>query len=153
MLKNLTFDLILTDLKAQTHKKCFREIAHALADEAGLDPAVLTRLFIYKEKRQTSAIGQGVAILDLQSVRVSQPLLVLAVLDHTVDFSAPDEKPVDLVAAILSPLTDGAVHLQRISGVSRLLRDQALCQSLREAKDRDTLRLLLMAPDKRLYAA
>jgi PTS system nitrogen regulatory IIA component len=153
MLKDLTFDLVLTDLKAQTQRKSLREIAGSLAGVSGLDPAVLARLFIYKEKRQRSAIGRGVAIVDLQSIRVVRPLLALAVLDHSVDFRAPDGRGVDLVAALLSPLKDGPVHLQKISGVSRLLRDDILCESLRMAKDPDAVRLLLMRPEQRLSAA
>ncbi len=153
MLKDLTFDLVLTDLKAQTQRKCLREIAGFLAAEAGLDAAVLGRLFAYKEKRQRSAIGRGVAIVDLQSVRLTRPILALAVLDHSVDFRAPDGRGVDLVAAVLSPLSDGPVHLQKISGVSRFLRDDALCESLRMAKDPDAVRLLLMGPERRLSSA
>lgn len=153
MLKDLIFDLVLTDLKAQTQRKCLREIAGLLAGVAGLDGAVLGRLFAFKEKRQRSAIGRGVAIVDVQSVRVTRPILALAVLDHSVDFRAPDGRGVDLVAAVLSPLRDGPVHLQKISGVSRLLRDDVLCESLRMARDPDAVRLLLMTPERRLSAA
>ncbi|MCB1592288.1 MAG: PTS sugar transporter subunit IIA [Alphaproteobacteria bacterium] len=145
---------VFTDLKAQTRRKCLMEIAECVSQQAsGLDPTVLGRALCRKEVLRTSAMGQGVAILDLQSARVKGPLFFMAVLDHKVDFKAPDGEGVDLVAFVLSPHEDGPVHLQRIAALSRMMRDQGLCQSIREARDPDAIRLLLMSPEQRLFAA
>lgn len=153
MLSDLFPDHVFTGLKAQTRRKCQREIAVRVAAVTGLDASTVARLYSKKEVERGSAIGGGVAVLDFQALRVKRPIFCLAVLDHAVDFGAPDNRPVDLVACVISPRADGPVHLQRISGVSRLLRDPSLCQAVREAKDPDAIRLLLMSPERRLYAA
>ncbi|MCL4678374.1 MAG: PTS sugar transporter subunit IIA [Alphaproteobacteria bacterium] len=153
MLSVLTPDHVFTGLKAQTRRKCLHEIAVRIAAVTRLDAVIMARLFNKKEIKRSSAIGGGVAVIDLQSIRLQKPFFCLAVLDHGADFRAPDGEKVDLIACVLSPHADGPVHLQRISSISRLLRDQTLCQAVREAKDPDAIRLLLMSPESRLYAA
>lgn len=144
---------VFTGIKAQVRRRCLQEIAARVARVTDLDKQVVARLFFLKEIRRSSAIGGGVAVLDLQTMRVKSPAFCLAVLEHGVDFCAPDGAKVDLVACLLSPHSDGKVHLQRISAVSRLFRDNALCDSIREAKNEDAIRILLMPAEKRLSAA
>ena len=54
-----------------------------------------------------------------------------------------DDQPVDLVFLLLAPEGAGADHLKALAGVSRLLRNQAVCEKLRATSDPQVLYALL----------
>ena len=60
-----------------------------------------------------------------------------------VPFDALDNRPVDLVFALLAPADAGAEHLRALARVSRLLRDDAIRHKLRGADNPDALYALL----------
>jgi PTS system nitrogen regulatory IIA component len=63
-----------------------------------------------------------------------------------VDFDSMDDQPVDLVFLLLAPEGAGADHLKALARVSRLLRNQAMCEKLRAAPQVATLFALLTEP-------
>ena len=67
-------------------------------------------------------------------------------LDHPVDFDSMDDQPVDLVFLLLAPEGAGADHRKALARVSRLLRNQAVCEKLRAAPQAATLFALLTEP-------
>jgi len=71
---------------------------------------------------------------------------LFAQLDHPVDFDSMDDQPVDLVFLLLAPEGAGADHLKALARVSRLLRNQAICEKLRAAPHAATLYALLTEP-------
>lgn len=153
MIKGLRFTLLLPGLKAQTQKTAFRDIAGRAAPLCGLGPDVLYDLFWKKEQLVTSGIGQGVSVMDIRAAGIRKDVLVLGTFDHDIDFDALDGSPVDLFAAVISPFSDGPRHLQRLAAVTRLLRNSQICGALRDAKDEDTMRVLLMPSQRWMEAA
>jgi PTS system nitrogen regulatory IIA component len=71
---------------------------------------------------------------------------LFAQLDHPVDFDSMDDQPVDLVFLLLAPEGAGADHLKALARVSRLLRNQTICEKLRAAPHAATLYALLTEP-------
>src|SRR3546814_13875041 len=61
-------------------------------------------------------------------------------LARPIDFNAVDGLPVDLLFVLLSPLDAGADHLKALAGVSRMLRNEAIADRLRGAKNAEALR-------------
>lgn len=59
-----------------------------------------------------------------------------------------DDQPVDLVFVLLAPEPSGADHLKALARVSRLLRNQAICEKLRGADNADALYALLTEAEK-----
>src|SRR3546814_18860507 len=60
-------------------------------------------------------------------------------LARPIDFNAVDGLPVDLLFVLLSPLDAGADHLKALAGVSRMLRNEAIADRLRGAKNDEAL--------------
>ena len=46
-----------------------------------------------------------------------------------------DSKPVDLIFCLLVPEESGADHLKALARISKLLRNETVCVSLRDAKN------------------
>jgi PTS system nitrogen regulatory IIA component len=80
--------------------------------------------------------------------------MMLATLAREIDdFKSADDQPVNLVAFILSPETDGPLHLRRLSRTSRMLKNETLRKRLQEAKDELAIRSLLIDPEGWVLAA
>lgn len=135
MLKDLTFDLVLTDLKAQTQRKSLREIAGSLA---GFPASIRPCWRGFSSTRRSGNVrrsGAGWRLLTCSPSAWSGRCLrwpcsiIPWISGRRTGGGRSGCRP-------LSPLKDGPVHLQKISGVSRLLRDDILCESLRMAKTR-----------------
>ena len=64
-------------------------------------------------------------------------------LDRAVDFDSIDDRPVDLVFLLLAQEGASADHLKALARVSRLMRDPAVREGLRDAADAKALYTIL----------
>lgn len=152
-LKLIHFDRFLAKIKAQNQNKIFEELANDASTFVGSEKDDLLAVFQQRLSERTFGMGDGVAVFDVKSKHIKRPLLVIGSFEQEIDFDSLDGRPVDLMAAVLSPYDDTAMHLQRLAGVSRLLRCQDLCAALRDAKNADEMRVLFMPSQDWMVAA
>ena len=103
-----------------------RSPAHDRQHERAIFETLLER-----ERLGTTGVGRGVAIPHGKLAGLPRVYGVFARLEKAIDFDAVDDRPVDLVFLLLAPEMAGADHLKALARVSRLLRDEALCEKLR----------------------
>jgi nitrogen PTS system EIIA component len=149
----LRLNAVIPRMKVNSRKQVLARLSEEIAASTGLDQEYLLRKLLFREQAETSAVGNGVAIPHLYMKNLESPFTMFARLDQPVGFGAPDGAPVDLVFLVMSPDTDGPLHLRRLARVSRLLRDEALRTHLRGTDDADTLYSLLHDPVYRMLAA
>lgn len=150
----LVVDAIIPELKVPNQKQAFQVLCEYAAREIGLDQKkLLTRLLAWERKTAASGIGNGVAIPHLVLEEISKPFMLFARAPQKIIYDAVDGAPVDLIFMILSPESDGPFHLQRLARISRMLRNHALCESLRCADNADTLHALLFDQSGQRMAA
>lgn len=149
----IQLDAALPGLNALNRKQVFEALAEVLSPHISYPQKTLVELLLDKEKQSSSGTGEGVAIPHLKSPIIPRRLVALTTLHKPVEFGALDDKPADLVCILLSPESDGGLHLRGLSRISRLLKNKQLCQKLREAKDAETLRSLFLNPEGWLLAA
>ena len=87
-----------------------------------------------REEEGTTGIGEGIAIPHCKSDAVSKPGLAAMVIKDGVDFDALDGGKVSLIFLIAAPNTEDNVHLDVLSKLSVLLRDENFTSGLRNAK-------------------
>jgi nitrogen PTS system EIIA component len=121
-----------------THKNQVLELlADRFAYGYGLDrEAVLERLE-EREALGTTAMGHHVAIPHAKLPGIRGPLVVFLKLEKPINFEAIDGLHVDLVFGLLSPDTGGAMHLQALAELSRMLRDERTRNLLAGSGDAD----------------
>lgn len=151
--KNIRFDLYIPKMKAQTQGRVFESLATEVESGCGVQAPVLMDIFQMRLAQRTFGMGDGVAIFDVKSSIIKAPVMVLSTLDQDVDFDALDAKPVDIMAAVISPADDVSSHLQKLAGISRMLKNDSLCHALREARDADAMRVLFMPTQDWMVAA
>lgn len=126
-----------------TKRDILTKAASLAADCYGLEQEELYRCLLERESLGTTGFGGSVAIPHAKVKDLHQCVGVVIRLESPVDYQAHDGRAVDLVFALFSPETGGAVHLKALAEVSRLLRDDNMVAKLRGADNTDAIYALL----------
>ncbi len=151
--RDTQIDYIIHHLNAGSPRHALELLAQDVADKISYQEHSLFQRLIDKEEITSSAIGDGVAIPHLKIRHLENPFTALAVLNRPLDFKALDRKSVDLICLVLSPERDGPLHLRKLSRISRMFKNKELCDRIREAKDEQAVRSLLIGPEGWMLAA
>ena len=118
-------------------------LAERFAEVYGLDRTTVLDGLEEREALGSTGFGRGVAIPHARIEGIKRPIAALLRLEEPVDYEAADGMPVDLVFGLLSPANAGAMHLQALAAISRVVRDEETHRTLTEAPDGETLFALL----------
>lgn len=133
-----------------------RSIARTLAQQAAADldlHLVGINDILQQRIQDPVAIGGGVAVIDCMVDHLEQPYMLVARLNHQVDFQAADSRAVDLICVLLSPGGDPIAHIRNVGRLTRLMRNDGLRANLRSASSADAMSALLMSPVEHVLAA
>lgn len=134
---------ISNSVRGTSKKQVLHDVAELFATAYDLPERDVFDILLERERLGTTGLGRGVAIPHGRSRDVQGVVAVFARLQTPVSFDAPDDEPVDLVYALLAPADAGADHLKALHKISRLLKDEAMCQKLRGADNAEALYALL----------
>lgn len=146
-------DIVLANIKIDNKKQLIECISATLAEKTGISAAGIYTRLMQKENAEGSGIGDGKALPHAKILQLKRPVSMLITLREKIDLDACDNQPVDLVYALLSPRQDGALHLQRLSAATRMLKNKQLCQSLREAEKTEQLETIIQCNNPAMAAA
>jgi len=149
----ITPDAVVAHLKASNKKQVLQELAAKAAALTKLPERRIFEILSEREKLGSTGMGQGVAIPHGRFAGVEHMTGLFARLDSPVDFDAMDDQRVDLFFLLMAPEGAGADHLKALARVSRLLRNQAICEKLRAATQPAALYALLTEPSASTQAA
>ena len=142
-------DGIILDLTSCNSKRqVLKELAQQAAAALGLDQQHLLDALIERERLGTTGIGHGIAIPHARLAALDRLVGLFARLDHPIDFESLDDQPSDLIFLLLAPDSADADSLKALARISRVLRDPALRQRLRQERDREAVyRMLTQKPE------
>ncbi len=86
-----------------------------------------------REKLGSTSLGHGVAIPHARTSGSDKAIGAFIKLEQGIDFDSPDNKPTDLLFALMVPEHYTDEHLEILSGLASCFSDEALCQNLRSA--------------------
>jgi len=141
----LSPDAVIPALKAQSKKQLLQELASRAHAVTRLPERKIFEVLVERERLGTTCVGQGIAIPHGR-VAIDKIAAVFARLEQPINYDSVDGQPVDLVFMLLAPEGAGADHLKALARVSRLLRNQAVCEKLRAAKNPEAIYAILTAP-------
>ena len=139
----ITPQAILANLKAGSKKQALQDMARRAAELTGQHERAVFDVLLERERLGTTGVGHGIAIPHGKLPGLERVHGVFARLERPIDFDAIDEQPVDLIFLLLAPEHAGADHLKALARVSRLLRDQGMCDKLRGSDSADAIYALL----------
>ena len=91
-----------------------------------------------------TALGHGVAIPHCRINNVTEIRSAIIKLTTGIDFDAPDDKPVDLIFALLVPQQADQEHLETLSELAQFLSDEKNRIRLRKCQGAQALLDTLM---------
>lgn len=138
-------DAVLAQLPARDKKQALKLLAARAAQLTGLPEREIYAVLMEREHIGCTGMGNGVCIPHGRFEKLAGVHAVFGRLDKPIEFGAADGRPVDLIFLLLTPLSANTDHLKALATISRLLRDKALCESLRKTSDPQMLHTLLTA--------
>ncbi len=130
----LSLQSIVVDVEATNKRELLEKIAALGAVTSGLHQKEIFDALLQRERLGTTGTGDGVAIPHSRFAKLDKIYAVFTRLAMPVDFESVDEKPVDLVFTLLAPESAGADHLQALSQIALVFKDEAAKAELRAAK-------------------
>jgi PTS system nitrogen regulatory IIA component len=119
-------------------------IAEMAARLYGLKASEVLDGLVEREAAGSTGVGYGVAVPHARLKGLTRIHGVFIRLEQPVEFDAVDDRPTDLIFALLAPPDAGAEHLRALARVSRVLRQADLREQLRQAHGADAIHALLV---------
>jgi len=143
--------LFCTDLT--TKHDVLKRLAARAAEVTGHSAEELFTALADRESLGSTGLGNGIAVPHGKYAGLKGVVAVFLKLANPVDFEAVDDQPVDLVMMLLAPMGAGADHLKALARVARVLRTDAVAESLRRTDDPARLYGILTQPLEATKAA
>ena len=134
---------VVADLKATSKKQALQDLAKRAAEVSGLHERAIFEVLMERERLGTTGVGNGIAIPHGKLASLDRLHGLFARLEQPIDFHAIDERPVDLIFVLLAPENAGADHLKALARISRLLRNNGICDKLRGTDSAEALFAIL----------
>lgn len=144
---------VFAGARVSSKKALLEWVSNKAAKLAGLPEPLVFETVLERERLNTTGMGQGVAIPHGRVPGLKRMFGLFVRLEEPVDFESIDDLPVDLVFLLLAPPDAGSDHLKALARVSRLFRNQAVCEKLRASADAAALFSLLTEPSANAFAA
>jgi PTS system nitrogen regulatory IIA component len=136
----LSPDCVLFQHQCASKKRLLETIASHLCDHnTNLDPSNVFSALIARERLGSTGLGKGIAIPHCRIAACTQTVGVLVTLATPIDFSAIDNKPVDIIFVLVVPEDGHKDHLKTLATLAETLSDKACLQRIRESKDSQEL--------------
>ena len=144
----LNRNAITLRLKAQTKREALVELVEVLESAHGFNSQgeILERV-MRREAMMTTGIGNGVAIPHGKARSVDRMAAACAVSPQGLDFESEDGLPVHLFVLFVSPENATTVHVRVLANLSRLLKEESVRKTLREAKNSDAFLAALQSAE------
>ena len=139
-------EAIRPNIAATSKEGVIREMTQSLVDAgkiAANEMESIVKAIMKREDLGSTGIGRGVAVPHTKHPSVNRLIGTVAISQGGVDFESLDGDPVQLFFLLVSPPDRPGDHLRALENISRQLRDDSVCKTLKEATGpQDVWRLL-----------
>lgn len=151
--QNITISKMLYAVKGDNSSQIIKNMATYIGKDIHVSVMAAHQKLEKLLKTSMIGIGEGVAVFDWVSDKVEAPYIVCATLDTPTLFPAVDENMIDVVLILVSPEKSGPLHLQYLSRLTRMFRDEKLLTNLKSVTCVDGMMSVLTPDNHRSIAA
>jgi PTS system nitrogen regulatory IIA component len=127
-------DSVVCNADVSSKKRALEFLAELLAKESSSADALdIFQHLTEREKLGSTSLGHGVAIPHARTSGSDKAIGAFIKLEQGIDFDSPDNKPTDLLFALMVPEHYTDEHLEILSGLASAFSDETLCHNLRSA--------------------
>lgn len=146
----LAEELVAPALASRTKPEVIDELAALVVRQhPEIDRARLVQALEDRERLNSTALGEGVAIPHGKLPQVDRVIAAFGRSRDGVDFQSLDGKPTHLFFLLVAPEGSAGAHLKALARISRLLKDEAFRARLTEAADRHEIFAAIRDEDAR----
>ncbi len=129
---------ILLDVAIRDKTQALKFIAEELSIDRVLDPERVRAALAAREDLGSTGVGEGIALPHVCLPELNTSLGLFLRVTPPINFGSIDNKPVDLICAVISPEPErcGADQpLSILAALARLFKDKAVADELRQARN------------------
>jgi len=132
-------------LEGADKQACIFELVDLLAEHTDIQDAEGLKQAVWqRELTRTTGIGHGIGIPHGKAAGCDELRMAIGRPAEPLDFGSIDNKPVNLILLLASPLDKTGPHIQALAKISRLLVSEDLRDALQEAESAQDLYDLLV---------
>lgn len=136
----ITPDRILCHTSVSSKKRVLELLSELLAKDSDvLSQQEIFESLLNREKLGTTSLGHGVALPHGRLQKTDKALGAFIQLDDPIDYDASDNRPVDLLFALLVPQESTDQHLQLLASLAESFSSEAFRERLRSAPDSEAV--------------
>lgn len=135
--------------EATSKKRVIENLSRMLA--ANTSAATAEKIFqvlLERERLGSTGLGKGVAIPHARVPDLTHTVAAMLTLETPIEFESADSKPIDIAFGLLVPEDDTEHHLQHLSRLVTLFRDEEICSRIRQASSAEAIFELLLSIDE-----
>ena len=138
-------DCVKVPLEGADKQACIFELVDLLAEHTDIQDAEGLKQAVWqRELTRTTGIGHGIGIPHGKAAGCDELRMAIGRPAEPLDFGSIDNKPVNLILLLASPLDKTGPHIQALAKISRLLVSEDLRDALQEAESAQDLYDLLV---------
>jgi PTS system nitrogen regulatory IIA component len=130
----LSLDCTRSAVQCTSKKRALELISEIAAEHTNQSSTELFECMLGREKVGSTGIGNGIAIPHARMQSSDKAIAVLLQCQQPIEFDAIDNRPVDLLFALLVPDAQCKEHLQTLSCMAERLNDKSILKQLRSAQ-------------------
>ena len=148
LLDILSSDCIKVPLESTDKKSAIEELVDVLANAGKTTkPDELKHAVWTRETTRTTGIGHALAIPHGKSDGIPDLAMAIGKPAQPIDFDSIDNRPVQLIVLLASPLDRTSDHIQALARVSRLMTSEAFRAEVYEADGPEAIYELIEAQE------
>jgi len=130
----LSLDCTKSAVQCTSKKRALEMISELVAEQTGQSSTELFECMLSREKMGSTGIGNGIAIPHASMQSSDKAIAVLIQCESPVEFDSIDNRPVDLLFALLVPDAQCKEHLKTLASMAERLNDKQILKQLRNAQ-------------------
>ncbi len=142
----LSLDCTKSAVQCTSKKRALEIISEIAAQHGELNPTTLFECLLNREKVGSTGIGNGIAIPHGRMQDSEQAIAVLIQCEEPIEFDSIDNRPVDILFALLVPDEQCQLHLKTLAQMAERLNDKATLKQLRQASSDQELYDIMVQP-------
>ncbi|HGP7044344.1 TPA: PTS IIA-like nitrogen regulatory protein PtsN, partial [Vibrio cholerae O1] len=128
-----SLDCTKSAVQCSSKKRALEIISEIAALHTGQNATELFECMLSREKMGSTGIGNGIAIPHARMSDSENAVAVLLQCEEPIEFDSIDNRPVDLLFALLVPEDQCKEHLKTLACMAERLNDKQILKQLRNA--------------------
>lgn len=123
-------------MACSSKKRALEKLAELIAENTpGISTDILFSQLIGRERLGSTGIGEGIAIPHCRFETQGATIGALITLAEPIDFDSVDNRPVDIIFAMLVPTDANEQHLSTLASLAEALQSASFVERLRSCAD------------------